>query len=126
LLRDNATRESVAGALVWLERAAKQGNSSAKLQLAAMLATSPSADIRDPARALGLVDSLEREYKKDPSLWEIRAAANASSGDFRSALKAENQALVEATELGWNVSHLLLRQSLYASQQTWTGNLLEF
>jgi|SRR5271154_125899 len=126
LLRDNPTRESVAGALVWLERAAKQGNSSAKLQLAAMLAASPSADIRDPARALSLVDSLEREYKMDPSLWEIRAAANASSGDFRSALKAENQALIEATDLGWNVSHLVLRQSLYASQQPWTGNLLEF
>lgn len=126
LLRDNATRESIAGALVWLERAAKQGNSSAKLQLAALLAASPSADIRDPVRALSLVDGLEREYKRDPSLWEIRAAANASHGDFRAALKAENQAIVEATDLGWDLSHLTLRQSLYASQQTWTGNLLGF
>jgi uncharacterized protein len=126
LLRDRPTRESVAGALVWLERAAKQGNSFAKLQLAARLAASPSTDLRDPGRAMSLVDGLEHEYKKDPCFWEIRAAANASRGDFRAAVNAENQAIVEATGLGWDVSLLALRQSLYASQQTWTGNLLDF
>lgn len=68
LLRDKPGNEAVNGALVWLERAAKQGSNAAKLRLAAILAASPSAEIRNPARALALSASLDREYKQDPSL----------------------------------------------------------
>lgn len=126
LLKDQVNRNAVTGALVWLERAAKQGNGSAKLLLSAMLAASPSAEIRDPARALKLADGLEHEYKHDPSLWEIRAAAKASGGDYKAAAKLESQAITEATSLGWDLARLKKRQSLYASQQAWSGDLLEF
>jgi TonB family protein len=126
LLRDTSNHDAVAGALVWLERAAKQGNSSGKLLLAAILAASPSTEVRDPARALALADSLEHEYKNDPSLWEIRAAANASREDYNAAVKAQSQAIAEATGLDWNLEKLEQRRSLYASQQAWSGNLLEF
>jgi TPR repeat protein len=126
LLRDHPTPESVAGAMVWLERAAKHGNDSGKLLLSAMLAASPSTTARDPARALALVDTLEREYKIDPSYWEIRAAANASRGDYKAALKSESEAIDEATGLGWDLTQMKNRQSLYASQQPWSGNLLDF
>jgi hypothetical protein len=112
--------------MVWLERAAKQGNSSAKLLLSAILAANPSTDMRDPARALSLANSLEHDYKHDPSLWEIRAAANASRGDYKTAVKAESQAITEATSLGWDLAQLQKRQSLYTSQQAWSGYLLEF
>lgn len=126
LLRDKPSADSLAGAMVWLDRAVKQGNSPAKLRLSAILAANPSADIRDPSRALALSDNLQHDYKKDPSLLEIRAAAYASRGDYGAAIKAESQALVEATRLGWNVQSLQQRASAYASHQPWYGDLLEF
>jgi TonB family protein len=126
LLRDKPGAEPLAGAMVWLERAVKQGNNSAKLLLSAILAANPSADIRDPPRALALSDSLPREYKKDPSLLEIRAAAYASRGDYPAASKAQSQAIEEATRLGWNLQPLRQRASTYASRQSWHGDLLNF
>jgi TonB family protein len=126
LLKDSANRESLAGAVVWLERAVKQGNAAAKLLLSAILAASPSSDMRNPTRALALIDGLDHEYKSDPSLWEIRAAANASRGEYKAAIKAQSRAITEATRLGWNLAQLEQRQSLFASGQAWSGNLLAF
>jgi TPR repeat protein len=124
LLKDRSNRDAVSGALVWLERAAKQGNNSAKLLLAAVLAAYPTN--RDPTRALALIDTLERDYKNDPTLWEIRAAANASRGDYKAAAGAQSQAIAQAKQLGWDPTKLAQRQSLYESGQPWSGNLLEF
>ena len=126
LLRDKPSAESLAGAMVWLERAVKQGNDSAKLLLSAILAANPSADIRDPPRALALSDSLPHEYRRDPSLLEIRAAAYASRGDYPAASKAQSQAIEEATRLGWNLQPLQQRAATYASRQSWHGDLLNF
>lgn len=126
LLKDESTRESVTGAVVWLERAAKHDNGSAKLLLSAILAASPLTEMRDPSRALTLADTLEREYRSDPSLWEIRAAASASRGDFKTAVKSQSKAVSEATSLGWDLAPLQQRQSLYESGQPWSGNLLAF
>jgi uncharacterized protein len=126
LLKSDSDRESVAGAVVWLERAAKQNNSAAKLLLSAVLAASPLSDVRDPPRALTLTDSIEHQYKIDPSYWEIRAAANALRGDFKAAVKIQAKAVSEAMHLGWDVVLLQQRQSLYESGQPWTGNLLAF
>jgi hypothetical protein len=117
---------SIGGARVWLERAAKQGNSAAKLRLSAILAATPVKSLRDPTRAIRLADSLEHELKHDPSLWEIRAAANASRADFKAASKAQAQAIVEAKRLGWDLAQLDQRQAVYASAQAWTGDLLAF
>jgi TonB family protein len=126
LLRDKANQESIRGAVVWLERAAKKGNSAAKLRLSAILAANPARDLRDPSRALQLADGLEHELKRDPSLWEIRAAANASRADFKAAAKAQAQAVVEATRLGWDLALLNQRQAAYTSGESWTGDLLAF
>ncbi|HEY0803216.1 MAG TPA: energy transducer TonB, partial [Steroidobacteraceae bacterium] len=126
LLRDKAGAESLAGAMVWLERAVKQGNSSGKLLLSAILAANSQSDIRDPRRALALSDTLPREYKKDPSFWEIRAAAFAATNDYAAASKAQSEALSEATRLSWNLSPLQRRAAAYASHQPWYGDLLDF
>jgi TonB family protein len=126
LLKGEPDHESVAGAVVWLERAAKQNNKAAKLLLSAVLAASPVPDVRDPSRALLLMDGIEHEYRIDPSYWEIRAAANASRGDFKAAVKAQSKAVSEATHLGWDLAQLQRRQSLYESGQAWSGNLLQF
>jgi predicted Zn-dependent protease len=83
-------------------------------------------NVRDPRRALTLIDSIEREHKIDPSYWEIRAAASASQGDFRAAVKTQAKAVSEATHLGWDLTLLQRRQSLYESGKPWMGNLLAF
>jgi predicted Zn-dependent protease len=64
------------------------------------------------ARALALADNIERDYKNDPSIWEIRAAANASRGDYRAAVKAEAKALSEAGGLGWDLAPLECRRRI--------------
>lgn len=124
LLKDQSNSDAVSGAMVWLERAAKQGNASAKFQLAAVLAAYPTN--RDPKRALALTDSLESDYKIDPTLWEIRAAANASRGDYKAATRTQMQAIAQAKQLGWDLTQLARRESVYESGQAWSGNLLEF
>jgi hypothetical protein len=58
--------------------------------------------------------------------WEICAAANASRGDYKAAVKAESTAVDEASRLGWALAPLRQRQSVYESGQPWTGNLLAF
>ena len=126
LLRDHPTPESVSGALIWLQRAAKNGNSSAKLYLAALLATNPQPNVHDPARALELADGIMKELHDDPSVWEVRAAANAARGDFKAATKDQARAVKEAVELGWDLTPLQQRQDLYASNQTWSGDLLAY
>ncbi len=126
LLKSDTDRESVAGALEWLERAVKQNNSAAKLLLSAVLAANPLSNVRDPPRALALTDSIEHEYRIDPSYWEIRAAASASRGDFKAAVRTQAKALSEAMRLGWDLMLLQQRQSAYESGLPWTGNLLAF
>jgi TonB family protein len=126
LLRGKPSAESLQGAMVWLERAAKQGNGSGKLLLSSILAANPFQDIRDPVRALSLTDGLQRTYKDDPNFWEIRAAAFASRDDYGAAIKAQSQALTEATQLGWDLQPLQQRASLYAAHQPWHGDLLNF
>ena len=124
LLRDKPSTESTAGALQWLERAAQQKDGAGMLLLAALLAASPDAHTRDPARALNLTGSLEHDHKNDPTFWEIRAAALAAKGDFKGADKNQLHGIDEATRLGWNLDDMKTRQAQYASRQTWTGNLL--
>jgi uncharacterized protein len=123
-LRDSANPTAVSGALAWLERGAKQGNDSAKLQLAAVLAAYPTN--RDPARALTLADSLQHDHENDPTLWEIRAAANAQKGDYKAATRTQSRAISQAKDLGWDLAKLTERETLYQSGRAWTGNLLEF
>jgi hypothetical protein len=93
-----------------------------------MLSAVPAAypTNRDPKRALALADGLESDYKNDPTLWEIRAAANASRGDYKAATRAQIQAIGQAKQLGWDVTQLAQRESVYESGQAWSGNLMEF
>lgn len=126
LLREHAGSETISGALVWLERAAKQNNVAAKYLLASVLASSPEAGVRDAARALALADAVERDYKRDPSLWEIRAAAYAARSDYPAARKAQARAIDEAKALGWDLQLMQQRGAHYSAAQPWSGDLLEF
>jgi hypothetical protein len=72
------------------------------------------------------MDQLDRDFRHDPSVREIRAAANAARGDYKAAEEAQSEALAEAKGLGWDLAKLKERQSSYADRKSWTGNLLEF
>jgi uncharacterized protein len=126
LLKDRSNHEAMNGAVVWLERASSRGSGSAKLLLAALLAADPAPERQNPIRALKLCDELDSDYSHDPSFWEVRAAANATRGDYRAAQRAEGEAISRAKELSWDLSKLNERQSIYAANHPWVGNLLDF
>jgi len=126
LLRGDPKPEDIKRAGDWLERAAAHGNNDAKLYLAALLAAAPVADMRDPKRALELLDGLRHLYAEDPSSWEIRASAEANLGDFKAAVRDESSALSHARSLQWDTKPLEERLELYKSRQPFEGTLLEF
>jgi hypothetical protein len=113
-------------AKLWLERAVASGNRDGMLYLSALLAATPVAALRDPARALHLLESVKRDLPHDPTECEIRAAAQAASGDFAQAAKSAREAIGLATRLHWDLSPLNERLASYETRQPWFGNLLAF
>jgi len=55
-----------------------------------------------------------------------RAALDARLLGHESALAAELEAINRAKELGWDLTKLEQRRTVYASHRPWTGNLLQF
>ena len=92
--------------------------------LAALLASEPDESRRDPRRALELLGQVMEERDTDPSAWEIRAAANAMLGDFKTAQNDQKKALRMAEKLGWDVASQRARLEKYQSGAPWTGDLL--
>jgi len=125
-LRGNPDEERLRQAKLWLEQAAASGNRDGKLYLAALLAASPGEQARDPERALTLVNEIFRGVGDDPTAYEIRAAAQASSGQFAQAVKSEKTALSLAQRLKWDVAPMNDRMARYTANQPWYGTLLEF
>ena len=125
-LKGNPDEQRSRQARLWLEQAAASGSHDGKLYLAALLAAAPAASGGDPKRALALLDEVFRGVNDDPTAFEIRAAAEASSGDFKAASRSEGRALEMAQKLSWDVSPLNERLSAYNSKQPWRGSLLDF
>jgi len=99
---------------------------TAKLYLAALLAAAPYGEMRDPARALSLIEQVFAGVDDDPTAFEIRAAAAANSGNFANAVMYEARALDRAKRLSWDVAPLRERWTSYQSGQPWYGDLLGF
>jgi TPR repeat protein len=113
-------------AKLWLEQAAASGSHDGRLYLSALLATAPEAQGGDPRRALTLLDTVFRGVKDDPTAFEIRAAAQASAGEFKEAVQSERKAIAMAQRLKWDMSPLNERLTHYMANQPWRGSLLEF
>lgn len=109
-----------------LTEAAAQGNTAAESDLSALLATSPAAAVRDPARALRLERQAYRHVAIDPTGDEIRAAAYAAQGHFAHAVALERKAIDRARKLGWTLTPLTQRLDRYRSDKPWYGNLLSY
>jgi hypothetical protein len=113
-------------ARLWLEQAAASGSHDGKLYLAALLAAAPDEQERDPKRALALLDEIFRGVNDDPTAFEIRAAAQASAGQFQEAVKSERKAVTMAGRLKWDITPLNARLVQYTANQPWYGALLDF
>lgn len=86
-----------------LERAvvATGGRPVVRSYLAWTLATSPQADLRDPARAIELAEAVVREVGEgDPHALDVLAAALAAADRFPRAVATAERALERARELG--------------------------
>jgi tetratricopeptide (TPR) repeat protein len=125
-LHGNPDEERLRQAKLWLEQAAASGNRDGKLYLAALLATSDATEAHDPKRAIELVNEVFKGVKDDPTAFEIRAAAQASAGDFPGAVKSEAKALSLAQKLHWDTAPMNQRMSSYDAHQPWRGLLLDF
>jgi TPR repeat protein len=123
-LRGTPAAKQTEQAKMWLERATANSSRDAMLYLSALLAATPFAELRDPARALRLLDTVKSDLPGDPEQFEIRAAAQASAGAFAKAVANEREAIGLAAKLGWDLSPLNERLTSYQSQRPWYGNLL--
>jgi hypothetical protein len=127
LLRDQPGIEATREAVHSLDQAAAQGDRFAAQCLSAVLAASPQPTVRDPQRASLLeTKAFSDDLGVDPTGLEIQAAAQAAEGQFAPAVKNEQKAIARARHLGWNLSPLELRLTLYRSAQPWHGNLLDY
>ncbi|HYB63748.1 MAG TPA: hypothetical protein VEC59_00650, partial [Steroidobacteraceae bacterium] len=123
-LRGSPDTAATEQAKLWLERAVKSGNHDGMLYLSALLAATPVNSLRDPARALHLLEGVKGDLRGDPAEFEIRAAAEASAGDFAQAVKSEREAIDRAAKLHWDLSSLRERLASYQNQKPWFGSLL--
>ena len=101
-LRGNPGAAETQMAQLWLERAVARNDPDGIYYLSALLAATPDEHVRNPKRALYLLEQLKRDHDGNPSILEIRAAAQAAAGDFSAAKSSEGHALDQAkrTEMG--------------------------
>jgi len=123
LLRTESTREEHVRAAALLEQAVAAGSRNGHLYLAAALAASPDPELRNPARALALVESL-KDIQDEPVAFEIMAAAHAMLGQFGDAKSVQKKAIVVARRMGWDVAPLQARLARFEAGQTWSGELM--
>lgn len=123
-LRGTPDAADMKRAKFWLERAAARGDHDGMLYLSALLAGAPVPEFRDPARALSLLDRVNKDLGGDPSEFEIRAAAQAAAGKFDPAADSERRAISMASRLHWDLGPLNERLARYQAHQPWYGNLL--
>jgi len=108
----------------WLEDAAKANHRDATLTLAALLATGPDANRREPARAIDMIAKANWDFASDPTAQEVLAAANARLANFDEAQAVQRRAVKMAKGYGWNTAPLEARLATYVIGNVWTGNLM--
>ncbi len=121
-LSGNRLEKDEAKGLYWLERAAS-AMAPAKIRFAWILTTHPEADIRDSVRAQSLLAEVDDDYMDKQALWEARAAVAAESGDFKTAVHWQQQALDDAKSLELPLELSQQKLEHYQSEQPWRSRL---
>lgn len=106
-------------ALGWLNKAANGHHQKAMMRLAWILATDKDESIRDPARALSLVNEVYKNYADKFRSYEVLAAAKAANGFFDEAVKMQKNALEEAKSIDYPMSEVQARLNAYQNKQPW-------
>ncbi|MEO8019582.1 MAG: hypothetical protein ABI769_17360 [Pseudomonadota bacterium] len=125
-LRNASNAGNVRKAAELLERAVEANRPEARFYLAALLASNPDPQVRNPTRALEVLGKDRVIYDLNPIAWEIRAAAHANAGEFDDAIDLEKRAIRMAKNLHWNTAPLEARLAAYQGKKSWTGDLLAF
>ena len=108
-----------------LEHAAATDNYYVRKHVAALLAASPLAAVRDPATAQQVAGRLAGgDIQSDPQMFEVLAAAAAAGGDFSGAVTQQEVAIHKAHELNWDTRAMEQRLSAYRDHKAWQGGLL--
>jgi TPR repeat protein len=124
LLSGQPSDEQVTEARQLLEQAARSDDTYALKHVAALLAASPLAALRDPATAKSVADRLAKSpIESDPQMYEAAALAYAASGDYSDARAKEQRAIKKALQLGWDTQQMQERFALYSRGKPWSGDL---
>jgi TPR repeat protein len=125
-LRKSPDPVALAAAIDHFGKADLGGSPDAAYYLAALLATGPDATLRDPARALELIEKAKAGYEMNPTWSEIRAAAYAAAGNFDRAQVEQTAAVHAAGKLGWSTAPQKARLAEYKAGKAWSGDLFAF
>jgi hypothetical protein len=89
-----------------------------KLALARLLAASPDDNVRDPRRALAILDQYFQQ-QKTTDVGETIAMALAALGDFRQAIGIQRSVMAAAENAGFKVAAARMAENLrlYERQQ---------
>lgn len=125
LLSGSPTEVQVSEARGLLERAAATDDYYVRKHVAALLAASPLAAVRDPATARQVAGRLASgDIQSDPQMFEVLAAAAAAAGDFSGAVSQQETAVHKARDLKWDTRPMEQRLSAYRDHRAWQGGLL--
>jgi TonB family protein len=124
LLRRGGGEEDRVRARDLLNRAVSAGSTDAGYYLADMLIGDSDPTLREPQRALDLVNDVYAYKNDDPTTLEIRAAAFSQLGKFTDAARVQHNALNKAKSLGWDTAPQMQRLEMYRRQEAWTQRLL--
>jgi len=120
-----AVSPNAATALSWYERAMGKGNPRARLHAAWLLATSQEEFIRDPERALSLIQATAIHQPRWDNL-DTLAAAHAALGQFAKAAAVQQQAIAAADPDNVDAMQpLRQRLALYQSNKPYIELVLE-
>ena len=115
----NPSKEAQQQAIKFFNESQKP-SASAQIQFAWLFATSPYQDLRDPDRAIKIVENINRhQYKDNITKQEILAAAFAAKGNFKKAINYQEDALDDAEDDDYYTGDIKQHLSDYKQHKTW-------
>lgn len=119
MLGSDKVAEDRPKAIEWLNKAANAHHEKAMMRLAWILATDKDDKVRDPARALSLVNEVYKNYGDKLRSFEVLAAAQAANGKYDDAVNSQKSALKEAKSIEYPLDDVQARLNTYQNKQPW-------